>query len=90
MGEISEPFESLDNEGKTGNTIYKIIKLEKIIPSHTANFKEDFNVLLNLAKSKAAEAAINEFIAKNQSATFIKIDPIFANCPFKKEGWIKK
>lgn len=97
VGEISEPFETLDNEGgngsnmqDSGNTIYKIIQLEKIIPSHTANFKDDFNVLLNLAKNKAAEAVVNAFIAKNQAATYIKIDPIFANCPFKKEGWIKK
>jgi peptidyl-prolyl cis-trans isomerase SurA len=95
VGEISEPFETIDNEGKNnsmdgGNTIYKIIKLEQIIPAHTANFKEDFNVLLGLAKNKAAEETINQFIAKNQASTYIKIDPIFANCPFKKEGWIKK
>ena len=97
VGDISEPFETIDNEGGSGNnpqnggnTIYKIIKLEQIIPSHTANFKEDFNVLLGLAKNKAAEVVINQFIAKNQANTFIKIDPIFANCPFKKEGWIKK
>lgn len=97
VGDISEPFETIDNEGGSGNnpqnggnTIYKIIKLEQIIPSHTANFKEDFNVLLGLAKNKAAEVVINQFIAKNQANTFIKIDSIFANCPFKKEGWIKK
>lgn len=49
-GEISEPFETTDDEGRDGNTIYKIIKLEKIIPSHTATFKNDFSVLQEYAK----------------------------------------
>jgi peptidyl-prolyl cis-trans isomerase SurA len=38
-GEISAAFESRDNEGREGNVVYKIIKLEKIIPSHNANLK---------------------------------------------------
>jgi peptidyl-prolyl cis-trans isomerase SurA len=92
IGDISEPFESVDNEGREGqgNTIYKIIKLEKIIPSHIANFKEDFSILLNLAKNMAAQEEIDKFIKKSQATTFIRIDPSFQNCPFKREGWIKK
>ena len=31
-GEISEPVQSTDNEGRNGNTVYKIIKVDKIIP----------------------------------------------------------
>lgn len=88
-GEISEPFESLDNEGNTGNTIYKIIKLEKIVPAHTANFKDDFSVLLNIAKNKRANDAIDAFIKQQQNKTFIQIDPLFESCPFSKSGWIK-
>lgn len=90
VGEISEPFESLDYEGNTGNTIYKIIKLEKVIPSHTVNIKDDFNIMLNLAKNKAANDAIDKFIKQNQATTYIKIDAAFQNCPFTREGWIKK
>ena len=37
-GEISEPVQSTDNEGRNGNTVYKIIKVDKIIPAHTASF----------------------------------------------------
>ena len=36
-GEISEPVQSTDNEGRNGNTVYKIIKVDKIIPAHTAS-----------------------------------------------------
>ena len=37
-GEISEPVESKDNEGRDGNTVYKIIRVDKIIPAHPASF----------------------------------------------------
>ena len=40
-GEISEPIESLDNEGRNGNTVYKIVKVDKILPAHTATFSQD-------------------------------------------------
>lgn len=89
IGEMSEPFESTDNEGRSGNTVYKIIRLDKIIPSHIANFKDDFSVLQMEAKKQVSDKTINDFIVKKQASTFIRIDPLFTNCAFKREGWIK-
>ena len=89
-GEVSEPFESLDNEGRSGNTIYKIIYLEKVIPSHTANFKDDYNDLLNSLNQKNAEEAIDKFIRKKQKVTKVTIDPLFEGCEFKYDGWTSK
>ncbi|MDX9781740.1 MAG: peptidylprolyl isomerase [Bacteroidales bacterium] len=89
VGDISEPFESTDNEGRSGNTIYKVLKLVKIVPSHVASFKDDFNILLNEAKNQAALKEIDKFITKKQESTFIRIDPMFTGCEFKREGWIK-
>ncbi len=88
-GQISAPFESVDDEGRSGNLIYKIIKLEKIIPSHVANFKQDYNLLSELAKNKQSMEAINKFIKEKQAITYIVIDPLFHNCNFEREGWIK-
>lgn len=88
-GDISEPFETTDNEGRDGNTIYKIIKLEKIIPSHPANYINDFSVLQDEARNKLAMKAIEEFVNQKKKTTYIKIDPLFQYCPFLKEGWIK-
>ncbi|MEA5006711.1 MAG: peptidylprolyl isomerase [Rikenellaceae bacterium] len=90
IGEISAPFESRDNEGREGNVVYKIIRLDKIIPSHTASFKEDFSVLQEMAKSENINKALDAFIKQKQATTYIKIDPMFENCPFEREGWIKK
>jgi len=88
-GDISEPFESLDNEGRSGNTVYKIIMLEKIIPSHVADYKTDFNVLLEDANRKNSNAAIDKFILEKQKKTYIVIDPLFKECNFMREGWVK-
>jgi len=89
VGETSEPFESTDNEGRSGNIVYKVIKLDKIIPSHIATFKDDFSILQMEAKNQASQVTINEFIVAKQASTFIRIDPLFSNCPFKRKGWIK-
>ena len=88
-GDVSEPFESLDNEGRNGNTIYKILYLEKIIPAHTANFKEDYNTLLEEVNQKNSLAAIDKFIEEKQKTTYIVIDPMFQGCDFQRKGWIK-
>lgn len=88
-GEVSEPFESVDDEGRSGNTVYKIIRLEKIRPSHTATIDEDFNVLLNIATSQKKISAIEDFIKEKQATTYIVIDPLFQKCDFRREGWVK-
>lgn len=88
-GEISEPVQSTDNEGRNGNTVYKIIKVDKIIPAHTASFDKDYNELLKEARSKKQEAAIDQFINGKIKTTYIIIDPLFKNCDFSREGWNK-
>lgn len=88
-GEISEPVQSTDNEGRNGNTVYKIIKVDKIIPAHTASFDNDYSELLEDARSKKQEAAIDQFINAKIKTTYIIIDPLFKNCDFSREGWNK-
>ena len=88
-GDISEPFESLDNEGRNGNTIYKILYLEKVIPAHVANFQDDYNSLIDEVNAKNAQKAIDDFIADKQKSTYIVIDPMFQGCDFQRKGWIK-
>ena len=88
-GEISEPVESKDNEGRDGNTVYKIIRVDKIIPAHTASFDNDYSDLLEEARAKEQSAAIDEFIDGKIKTTYIVIDPLFKNCDFSRDGWNK-
>ena len=89
-GEISAPFESLDNEGRSGNTIYKIIKVDKIIPAHTATFSEDYDLLLSIVKQKKSMESIDNFINEKIGTTYIVIDPLFKDCAFNREAWSEK
>ena len=89
-GEISAPFESRDNEGRSGNTVYKIVKVDKIIPAHTASFEEDYNLLMEQAKNELSMKAIDDFIDGKLATTYIVIDPLFKDCYFEHDGWYTK
>ena len=89
-GEISVPVESLDNEGRDGNTVYKIIKVDKIIPSHPASFSNDYTLLLDNARNELQMKAIDDFINSKIESTYIVIDPMFEDCVFEREGWYEK
>ena len=88
IGDVSAPFESQDNEGH-GQLIFKIIKLEEIIPSHRADIDKDFVVIQNYAQSLKQEEAIQKFVQEKQKTTFIRIDEMFRDCQFKMDGWLK-
>ena len=89
-GEISQPVESLDNEGRDGNTVYKIIKVDKILPAHPATFSNDYTLLLEKATESLQQKAIDDFIESKIKTTYIVIDPIFEDCVFEREGWYEK
>ena len=88
-GEISSPFESLDDEGRNGNIIYKIVRLDKVIPSHPATYKDDYMVIQGIADRKRQTEAIDKFVKEKQAVTYIKLDDLFKQCNFEREGWIK-
>lgn len=87
VGQISEPFESLDNEGRDGNTVYKIIRLDKIIPSHTATVENDYTELQGAVRAQRQQDALGKFIDKKIQETYIVIDPLFKDCDFSTEKW---
>lgn len=89
-GEVSEPVSSLDNEGRSGNQVYKIIRLDKIIPAHTANFENDYVELLAQVRNKRQVEAVNKFVDDKIATTYIVIDPMFSDCDFARKGWEQK
>ena len=93
-GEISEPVESTDNEGyqqgRTGNTVYKIIRVDKIVPAHPASFTNDYAELQGRVRSERQMQAIDEFLEKKIKETYIVIDPMYKECSFSREIWSEK
>lgn len=90
VGQMSMPIESLDNEGRDGNLVYKIIRLDKILPSHTATFENDYTVLLDVVRNEKQVEAVNKFLDEKIEGTYIRIDPMFSDCDFSRSGWAKK
>ena len=89
-GEISEPIASLDNEGRDGNLVYKIVRLDKIVPAHTATFESDYTELLVLVRNQKTVEAIGKFLDDKIDTSYIIIDPLFGDCEFSRQGWSRK
>ena len=93
-GEISEPVESTDNEGyqqgRNGNTVYKIIRVDKIVPAHPASFTNDYTELQGRVRMQRQMQAIDEFLEKKIKETYIVIDPMYKECSFSRDVWSDK
>ena len=89
-GQISDPISSLDNEGRDGNLVYKILRLDSIVPAHTATFEHDYTELLSDVRQVKQARAIEQFIEEKIKVTYIKIDPLFKDCEFELKGWKSK
>lgn len=87
VGEISEPYESTDQKGKT---FFKIITVKSITQAHRANLKEDYFMLQEAAKNQKKMSVLEEWFGEKQQTTFIKIFSPFRDCEFKSKGWIRE
>ncbi len=86
-GEISQPIVSLDNEGRDGNLVYKIIRVDKILPAHTATYENDFTQLAEEVRMYKQGDALDAFVDEKIRTSHIVIDPMFKDCVFERAGW---
>jgi len=86
VGDISEPYEARDKNGKK---IYKIIQLKHVTQPHRANLKEDYDLLKGMAENDKKQKVLDEWIKEVREATFIKINPYYDQCNFY-DSWVNK
>ena len=90
-GEISKPVESADNEGylqgRQGNLVYKIVRVDKILPAHTATFENDYTQILESVTAIKQQEAVDKFLEGKIKGTYIVIDPLFSQCEFTRDVW---
>lgn len=86
IGEISRPFRTLD---ENGNTVFRIVKLDKEIPAHYADLKTDYQELFNGALMEKRTKTYREWIQKKIGITYIRISDEFKSCQFADKGWLK-
>ncbi len=84
VGEISQPFTwMLDN----GKTVCAIAKLKSKTDAHVATIKDDYETLQYMYQAKLSEERINEWIKEKQQNTYVKINRDSHECEFLYPNW---
>lgn len=86
VSEISEGFRM---EDESGNTIFRIIKLNRQTEPHVANLRDDYSYLQQLALSNKRNSIYRDWIDEKMEITYIKISDRFKECNFNNKGWLK-
>lgn len=84
VGEISDPFETVDENGKV---IYKIIRILSKTDPHRANLQQDYMLLQQMALEEKKTKVIQDWIAEKRQETYYRIDPSFMECEVISEEW---
>lgn len=86
VGEISDAFRTTD---ENNNEVFRIIRLDNVLPAHTANLKDDYQSIYNAALESERNKVYQKWIKNKIAVTYIKIADEFKTCEFLKEGWLK-
>lgn len=87
VGDISQPFVMID-EAKN-KEIIAIVKLKNKTDVHKANMTDDYQIIKEMFEARESERFLDNWIAKKQKDTYIRIDPQWSGCDFRYPGWIK-
>jgi len=85
-GEMSKPYESIDNNE---NKIYKLVRVTKKTPPHTANLKQDYNLFKQQAAQQKKAELFDEWLQEKIGKNFVTLKDDFTNCEFRFDGWIQ-
>ncbi|MGA2407655.1 MAG: peptidylprolyl isomerase [Bacteroidales bacterium] len=86
VGEISDPFKTHD---ENNNEVFRIVKLDNVLPAHSANLKDDYQNLYNAALAKERTKVFDDWVKKKIGITYVKISEEFRSCEFVQKGWLK-
>ena len=86
VGEISKPFQMIDERGKT---VCAIAKLKNRTEGHKATITEDFQVMKNVVLAKRREQVIHDWLVKRIKSTYVRINENYRNCDFEYAGWVR-
>jgi peptidyl-prolyl cis-trans isomerase SurA len=85
-GDVSNSFRGYDLRR---NVLSKMVKLLQIIPSHTANLKDDYLAIEQLALSDKQNKEFEKWLEQKISAMYIRIAPEWREGEFVNKSWVK-
>lgn len=86
VGEVSAPFQMINERGKT---VCAIIKLKSRTEGHKATITEDYQVLKNLVVEKLREKKLHEWVVNRIKSAYVRINDRYRDCKFEYEGWVR-
>lgn len=78
VNDITEP---LEYPQPTGDTYYRIVKLQKRTNPHIASLEQDYTKIQQFAKESKKSEYFNEWVQKRLKSTFIEVDENYLTCP---------
>lgn len=84
-GEMSIPYENVDSKG---NRVYKIVKLDKKLPSHAASLDIDYDILAQITRSDKQNRELDKWIDQNIEKIYVYISPSYRNINFDRKQWL--
>ncbi len=86
VGEISAPFQMINDRGKT---VCVIAKLKSRTEGHKATITEDFQVMKDVVIEKRRQEKLHEWVVNKIKSTYIRVNDRYKDCQFEYQGWIK-
>ena len=87
VNEISKPFIMIDQSNN--REVVAIVKLKNRIDGHKANLSEDYQMIRAMYENSAKAKVIEDWIAKKQKETYVRIEDGWRDCDFKYD-WLNK
>lgn len=84
VGEVSQPFVWLLDNGKT---VCAIAKVKSRTEAHMATFSEDYEVLRKMYEAKLSDERIKEWVKKKQRTTYVRVNKESRTCDFLYPDW---
>lgn len=85
-GEVSNSFLTTD---AMQDQLAKVVKLVKVVPTHTASLAEDYLRLEQLALQDKKERVFNEWLTSKIKGMYVYIDPAFREGAFENKHWVE-
>jgi peptidyl-prolyl cis-trans isomerase SurA len=77
-GEVSDPVLVTAEDGKQSYVVYR---LDNRIAAHKANMKDDYEIFKQVTEARTKQIETDKWVKKRISATFVKVDDEYKNCP---------
>lgn len=86
VGDISKPFQMINERGKT---MCVIAKLKSRTEGHKATITEDFQVMKDVVLEKRRQEKLHNWVVNKIKSTYVRINDRYRDCKFEYQGWVR-